>query len=47
MQEIFLYAALLYFVAFMVMCWKVREGNCPPPDENADGRRGLAADIKT
>jgi maltose/moltooligosaccharide transporter len=47
MQEIFLYAALLYFVAFMVMCWKVREGNYPPPDENADGRRGLAADIKT
>jgi Na+/melibiose symporter-like transporter len=47
MREIFLGAAVLYFVAFMMMCWKVREGNYPPPPENVGGRTGVLASART
>lgn len=47
MQEIFLVAALLYLVAFAMMCWKVREGDYPPPPPNLDHRRGLVSMAKT
>jgi MFS family permease len=29
-QEIFLYVGLIYLAAFMLMCWRVREGTYPP-----------------
>lgn len=47
MKEIFLGAALLYFVGFGLMCLKVKEGEYPPPPENLDGRTGLWGGIKT
>lgn len=36
---LFLGVALLYGVAFTMMCLKVREGEYPPPDEVGDGGR--------
>lgn len=33
MQWIFLGAALTYLVGFSVMCWNVKEGEYPPPDD--------------
>ena len=47
MQEIFLIAGLLYFVSFAVMCWKVKEGEYPPPPPNTDNKKGLKAAVKT
>jgi hypothetical protein len=46
MKEIFLVTAGLYFVSFMIMCWKIREGEYPPP-ENQSGTTGILASIKT
>jgi MFS family permease len=47
MTEIFVGAALLYFIGFGLMCFKVKEGEYPPPQENIDGRKGLLSGIKT
>ncbi|MFA5863942.1 MAG: MFS transporter [Phycisphaerae bacterium] len=47
MREIFLGAAVLYFAAFMLMCWKVREGSYPPPPENVGGQTGFLASART
>lgn len=33
MQWIFLGAGLLYLVGFSLMCWRVKEGEYPPPDD--------------
>lgn len=47
MQEIFLLAGLVYLVAFVMMCWKVKEGGYPPPPAYEGNDRGLKAAIKT
>jgi len=47
MTEIFLGAAILYFVGFGLMCFMVKEGKYPPPPEYVDGKRGFFAGIKT
>jgi len=46
-EQIFLGTALLYFFAFVFMCWKVKEGEYPPPPANEDGRPGLFAAVRT
>ncbi len=43
-REIYVGAALLYLFGFGIMCWRVREGQYPPP-VHAD-RLGLAASIR-
>jgi maltose/moltooligosaccharide transporter len=45
--QIFTIAGAIYFVSFMMMCWKVKEGQYPPPPQNVDGRTGLNASVKT
>lgn len=45
LSEIFLGAGLLYLFAFAFMCWKVREGSYPPPDENDEP--GFIAAVRT
>jgi MFS family permease len=47
MTEVFLIAAGLYATAFLLMCWKVKEGEYPPPPAHADGGSGLISGIKT
>lgn len=47
MKEIFLFAGLLYLVAFALMCWRVKEGEYPPPPPNLDQREGLSSTLKT
>lgn len=47
MTEIFVGASVLYAVGFGFMCLNVKEGKYPPVAENADGRRGILAEIKT
>jgi maltose/moltooligosaccharide transporter len=47
MREIFLGAAGLYFVGFALMCWRVKEGDYPPPPPNIGGRTGLLAAAQT
>jgi Na+/melibiose symporter-like transporter len=44
---IFLAAALMYLVGFSIICFKVKEGNYPPPPPNIDGRRGFVSSFKT
>ena len=46
-KEIFIGAALLYLFGFGAMCLMVKEGEYPPPPENADGKTGLFSSIKT
>jgi MFS-type transporter involved in bile tolerance (Atg22 family) len=49
-HEVYLGAALLYLVGMGLMCWRVREGQYPPPtDEPPRPSRlqGLVADIRT
>lgn len=46
-QEIFLVAGLLYFVAFAMMCWKVREGDYPPPPPYVGEQKGFRAALRT
>lgn len=46
MREIFLAAALLYFVSFMLMCWRVKEGEYPPPPAQ-EGPPGIITSLKT
>jgi maltose/moltooligosaccharide transporter len=45
--EIFVGAALLYFIAFMMMCWKVREGKYPPPPPYVGSGKGMFAALQT
>ncbi|HSI08209.1 MAG: MFS transporter [Rariglobus sp.] len=47
MQEIFLVAGLLYLVAFVMMCWKVREGDYPPPPPYTGAKTGFRAALQT
>ncbi|MFA5865456.1 MAG: MFS transporter [Phycisphaerae bacterium] len=43
MKEIFVGAAILYFVGFTIMCLKVKEGQYPPPSENIGRKKGIWA----
>ncbi len=45
MQEIFLGAAVLYFMGFGIMCLRVKEGEYPPPPDNGN-RVGLLEKIR-
>ena len=47
MTEVFLLAAGLYATAFLLMCWKIKEGEYPPPPVHPDGGTGLVSGIKT
>lgn len=47
MQEIFLVAGLLYLVAFIMMCWKVREGGYPPPAPYVGEQKGFRGALRT
>lgn len=47
MEEIFLGAGLLYLVAFLMMCWKVREGAYPPPPPYVGSQTGFVAALRT
>jgi MFS family permease len=47
MTEIFLIAAGLYCTAFLLLCWKVKEGEYPPPPAHTDGGTGLVSSVKT
>ncbi|MFA5865726.1 MAG: MFS transporter [Phycisphaerae bacterium] len=45
-QEIYLGIGLLYLVSFMLMCWKIKEGNYPPPPKPTH-RPNLIRSVKT
>ncbi len=47
LNEIFIGAGLLYFVAFMMMCWKVKEGNYPPPPAFEGAKPGFVAAVRS
>ncbi len=47
MQVIFLVAGLLYLLAFLMMCWKVKEGDYPPPAPYIGERQGIVGAIHT
>jgi MFS family permease len=47
MTEIFVGAAVLYAVGFGMMCFRVKEGEYPPPPEYVEGRQGFFAGLKT
>lgn len=47
MKMIFIGAGILYFLAFMLMCWKVKEGDYPPPSENIDKKDNMWSSFKT
>lgn len=47
MQEIFLAGGVLYLVAFAMMCWKVKEGEYPPPPPNVGNETGILASVQT
>jgi MFS family permease len=47
MTEVYLIAAGLYCVAFLLMCWRVKEGEYPPPPVHPDGGSGVVSGIKT
>lgn len=47
MTEVYLVAAGLYCSAFLLMCWRVKEGEYPPPPAHVDGGEGLISAIKT
>jgi Na+/melibiose symporter-like transporter len=47
MQLIFVVAGLLYLVAFVMMCWKVREGDYPPPPAYEGDQKGFRAALRT
>jgi maltose/moltooligosaccharide transporter len=46
MTEVFLIAAGLYATAFILMCWRVKEGEYPPPPK-PEGGAGIIGGIKT
>ncbi|MCE0483179.1 MAG: MFS transporter [Methylacidiphilales bacterium] len=45
--EIFISAAMLYLLGFGLMCWKVREGEYPPPAPLIDGQTSTMAAVVT
>lgn len=45
--EIFVGAALLYLVGLGLMCWRVKEGDYPPPPKNIDHRSGIWSAVTT
>jgi Na+/melibiose symporter-like transporter len=47
MTEIFGIMAILFGTAFILMCWKVREGDYPPPPVQSGGGSGPLSGIKT
>jgi MFS family permease len=47
MSWIFAGAGALYFLAFLLMCWQVKEGEYPPPPVNVDGRQGILSAART
>ncbi len=47
MREILIGSAILYLISFLPMCWKVKEGEYPPPPENMDHRKGFVSSAKT
>lgn len=46
-REVFLCTAVLYCVAFVMMCWKVKEGAYPPPAPYTGGGKGFVAVLRT
>jgi MFS family permease len=46
MRVIFVAAGLLYFVGFMMMCWRVKEGEYPPPTPRPDKGKSVLAVVK-
>jgi energy-converting hydrogenase Eha subunit A len=46
MRLIFVAAGLLYFVGFAMMCWRVKEGDYPPPAPRPENGKGLLAIVK-
>ncbi|MDD2709360.1 MAG: MFS transporter [Verrucomicrobiae bacterium] len=46
-REIFVAAALLYLFGFGLMCFKVREGEYPPPPENIGNRKDVWGGLVT
>ncbi|MEZ0218242.1 MAG: MFS transporter [Rariglobus sp.] len=46
-KEIFLCTAILYCIAFVMMCWKVKEGAYPPPAPYVGGKAGFVAALRT
>jgi len=44
MKEVYLGVSVLYLVAFMLMCWRVREGEYPPPPPS-DPNSGIFSSI--
>ena len=47
MTEILIGAAAIYAIGMGTMCWKVKEGEYPPPSEMVDGRHGFISELKT
>lgn len=47
MREIFLGAALLYFVGFGLMCWRVKEGEYPPLEAETERKSKGLEGIRT
>ena len=47
LNEIFIGAGLLYFVAFIMMCWKVKEGSYPPPPAYDGDKPGFVAAVRS
>lgn len=47
MKWIFIGAGILYFLAFMLMCLNVKEGEYPPPSENIDKSNSMLSSFKT
>jgi len=45
--EIFIGAAILYFIGFGLMCLNVKEGEYPPPPANVEGKSGFLAGVIT
>ena len=45
--EILCGVGVLYFLGFGLMCFNVKEGQYPPPEEYVDGQTGVLAAIKT
>ena len=43
---IFMGIGVVYGIGFSVMCWKVKEGEYPPPKPIEDGRGGLVAGLR-
>lgn len=46
-KEIFVGLGILYFVGFLMMCWRVKEGEYPPPPPVEKGKNSALVGIKT